>query len=216
MREQAAELGSAAERLDKRCMRFVKGSRRYRDGIGITSGSQTDFTEALREFCGGADGTGTDEESMSIGEGRDLPLPGPTENSSLCVAPGTAQRVGCGCPLQAPGLCRASSGCSRTSASRRSCSGPRRAPRPPAVHAAGHNACSLRIRRRTDLLRLWGETARPGCAPRPPRLQVDHLLVDQLHNSWHKLLAGVREAASQLRSRTEEYDEAQKRFLGHR
>ena len=214
--EQAAELGSAAERLDKRCTRFVKGSRRYRDGIGTTSGSQTDFTEALREFCGGADGTGTDEESMSIGEGGTFPLLAPTETGPRCLAAGKAQRQGCGCPLQARGLCRASLGSSRTWASRRSCSGPRRVPQLPAVHAARRNACRSSIRRRADLLHLWGQRACLGRAAGLTRLQVDHLLVDQLHNSWHKLLAGVREAASQLRSRTEEYDEAQKRFLGHR
>lgn len=66
--EQAADLASAAERLDKRCGRLVKGSRRYRDGIGAASSSQTEFSETLREFCGGVDGTGTDEESMSIGD----------------------------------------------------------------------------------------------------------------------------------------------------
>lgn len=67
-RAQAADLGAQAERLDRRTGRLVRGARRYRDGLGSMAHAQTDFADALREFCGGPDGTGTDEESMSIGE----------------------------------------------------------------------------------------------------------------------------------------------------
>ncbi len=45
----------------------MRGARRYRDGVAGTSHAQAEFADALRDFCGGPDGTGTDEESMTIG-----------------------------------------------------------------------------------------------------------------------------------------------------
>lgn len=60
-------LGAQAERLDRRTGKLVRGARRYRDGLGGIAHAQTEFADMLREFCGGLDGTGTDEESMSIG-----------------------------------------------------------------------------------------------------------------------------------------------------
>ena len=38
---QASQLGAAAERLDKRCGRLVRGTRRYRDGVAAVSHAQT-------------------------------------------------------------------------------------------------------------------------------------------------------------------------------
>ena len=64
---QAADLGGQAERLERRTGKLVRGARRYRDGLAQMAHSQTDFADALRDFCSGPDGTGTDEESMSIG-----------------------------------------------------------------------------------------------------------------------------------------------------
>ena len=50
------------ERLENRCNRFVKGSKKYKEGINVLSQSQTSFADFLEEFCGG-----TDEESMMLG-----------------------------------------------------------------------------------------------------------------------------------------------------
>ncbi len=50
------------ERLENRCNRFIKGSKKYKEGINVLSQSQTSFADFLEEFCGG-----TDEESMMLG-----------------------------------------------------------------------------------------------------------------------------------------------------
>ncbi len=50
------------DRLENRCNRFVKGSKKYKEGINVLSQSQTSFADFLEEFCGG-----TDEESMMLG-----------------------------------------------------------------------------------------------------------------------------------------------------
>lgn len=134
-REQAAKLGLTAERLDKRCGRLIKGSRRYRDGIIDGSHSQTEFAETLRDFCGGSDDT--DEESMSIGSG-------------------TLSRF---------------------------------------IEVFDDLSTS------SDLLKS----------------QVDQLLVDRMQAVWQRqLLTSARDCATQLRNRSDEHDEAQKRYLGHR
>lgn len=65
---QAKDLGAQAERLDRRTGKLVRGARKYRDGLGGMAYAQTGFADTLREFCGGPDGCGTDEESMSIGD----------------------------------------------------------------------------------------------------------------------------------------------------
>jgi hypothetical protein len=65
---QAKDLGAQAERLDRRTGKLVRGARKYRDGLGGMAHAQTGFADTLREFCGGPDGCGTDEESMSIGD----------------------------------------------------------------------------------------------------------------------------------------------------
>jgi hypothetical protein len=61
-------LGAQAERLDRRTGKLVRGARKYRDGLGGMAQAQTAFADTLRDFCGGPDGSGTDEESMSIGD----------------------------------------------------------------------------------------------------------------------------------------------------
>lgn len=60
---QLTELDDMLERLDIRCNRFMKGSKRYKEGINTLSQSQTSFADFLEEFCGG-----TDEESMMLGD----------------------------------------------------------------------------------------------------------------------------------------------------
>ena len=50
------------DRLDKRTQRLVKGSHRYKDGVGAMSQQQVGFAEALEDFC-----RGTDEESLLHG-----------------------------------------------------------------------------------------------------------------------------------------------------
>lgn len=60
---QLSELDETLERLDIRCNRFMKGSKRYKEGINTLSQSQTSFADFLEEFCGG-----TDEESMMLGD----------------------------------------------------------------------------------------------------------------------------------------------------
>lgn len=134
-REQAEKLGAVAERLDKRCGRLIKGSRKYRDSINASANSQTDFADTLRDFCGGNDGT--DEESMSIGSG-------------------TLSRF-----VEVFDELSVSSGTLKT--------------------------------------------------------QVNKKLVEEMQQVWQKeLLEGARERASQLRARSDDHDEAQKRYLGHR
>ncbi|KAA6429276.1 MAG: hypothetical protein FRX49_00672 [Trebouxia sp. A1-2] len=64
-RSTVSELDDALERLENRCNRFVKGSKKYKEGINVLSQSQTSFADFLEEFCGG-----TDEESMMLGGGR--------------------------------------------------------------------------------------------------------------------------------------------------
>ena len=59
---QLSELDETLERLDVRCNRFMKGSKRYKEGINTLSESQNVFADFLEEFCGG-----TDEESMILG-----------------------------------------------------------------------------------------------------------------------------------------------------
>ena len=59
---QLSELDETLERLDIRCSRFLRGSKRYKEGINTLSQSQTSFADFLEEFCGG-----TDEESMMLG-----------------------------------------------------------------------------------------------------------------------------------------------------
>ena len=59
---QLSELDETLERLDIRCNRFMKGSKRYKEGINALSQSQNSFADFLEEFCGG-----TDEESMILG-----------------------------------------------------------------------------------------------------------------------------------------------------
>ena len=59
---QLSELDESLERLDIRCNRFMKGSKRYKEGINTLSQSQNSFADFLEEFCGG-----TDEESMILG-----------------------------------------------------------------------------------------------------------------------------------------------------
>ena len=61
-RLQVSELDETLERLDIRCNRFIKGSKKYKEGINVLSQSQTSFADFLEEFCGG-----TDEESMMLG-----------------------------------------------------------------------------------------------------------------------------------------------------
>ena len=60
---QLSELDETLERLDIRCNRFMKGSKRYKEGINLLSQSQNSFADFLEEFCGG-----TDEESMILGD----------------------------------------------------------------------------------------------------------------------------------------------------
>jgi len=55
-------LDDTLDRLENRCNRFVKGSKKYKEGINVLSQSQTSFADFLEEFCGG-----TDEESMMLG-----------------------------------------------------------------------------------------------------------------------------------------------------
>lgn len=62
---QVSELDETLERLDIRCNRFIKGSKKYKEGINVLSQSQTSFADFLEEFCGG-----TDEESMMLGNGH--------------------------------------------------------------------------------------------------------------------------------------------------
>lgn len=59
---QLSELDESLERLDIRCNRFMKGAKRYKEGINTLSQSQHSFADFLEEFCGG-----TDEESMILG-----------------------------------------------------------------------------------------------------------------------------------------------------
>jgi len=59
---QVSELDDTLDRLENRCNRFVKGSKKYKEGINVLSQSQTSFADFLEEFCGG-----TDEESMLLG-----------------------------------------------------------------------------------------------------------------------------------------------------
>lgn len=63
-RSTVSELDDTLERLENRCNRFVKGSKKYKEGINVLSQSQTSFADFLEEFCGG-----TDEESMMLGGG---------------------------------------------------------------------------------------------------------------------------------------------------
>ena len=64
---QVSGLDETLERLDNRCNRFIKGSKKYKEGINGLSQSQTSFADFLEEFCGG-----TDEESMLLGTHRYL------------------------------------------------------------------------------------------------------------------------------------------------
>ncbi|DBB01590.1 TPA: hypothetical protein ACH3X1_000238 [Trebouxia sp. C0004] len=63
-RSTVSELDDTLDRLENRCNRFVKGSKKYKEGISVLSQSQTSFADFLEEFCGG-----TDEESMMLGGG---------------------------------------------------------------------------------------------------------------------------------------------------
>ena len=50
------------DRLENRCNRFVKGSKKYKEGVKTMAQTQLSFADFLEEFCGG-----TDEESMILG-----------------------------------------------------------------------------------------------------------------------------------------------------
>ena len=59
---QVSDLEETLDRLENRCSRFVKGSKKYKEGVNTLSQSQLSFADFLEEFCGG-----TDEESMMLG-----------------------------------------------------------------------------------------------------------------------------------------------------
>ena len=59
---QVKEMDEQLDRLDRRAQKLVKGSHRYKEGVGSMSAHQVGFAEALEEFCGG-----TDEESLLLG-----------------------------------------------------------------------------------------------------------------------------------------------------
>ena len=53
----------------RRCSVVVRKSTLFadRDGVDGLEEAQTQFADFLKEFCGGPDGGGTDEESMLLG-----------------------------------------------------------------------------------------------------------------------------------------------------
>ena len=59
---QVSDLEETLDRLESRCGRFVKGSKKYKEGVNTLSQSQLSFADFLEEFCGGPD-----EESMMLG-----------------------------------------------------------------------------------------------------------------------------------------------------
>lgn len=59
---QVSDLEETLERLESRCSRFVKGSRKYKEGVNSLAQAQMSFADFLEEFCGGGD-----EESMMLG-----------------------------------------------------------------------------------------------------------------------------------------------------
>lgn len=57
-----SDLEETLDRLENRCNRFVKGSKKYKEGVNTMAQAQLSFADFLEEFCGG-----TDEESMILG-----------------------------------------------------------------------------------------------------------------------------------------------------
>ena len=57
-----SDLEETLDRLESRCTRFNKGSKKYKEGVNSLAQAQQSFAEFLEEFCGSGD-----EESMMLG-----------------------------------------------------------------------------------------------------------------------------------------------------